>query len=356
MSEFYKEFLLEDLRRPEAHSTRNVFLAAFGKHPGWDDHIEDLGLETPSLVAARKLLYVEGLGGQIDSGAWEKLEPSQQIPVFKHTFVWLRGPHFLVGRMWSSSDGKGRTRYPMIVCAQAAGVSLDWFLDLVLPGLERVEQACLLTAVASEVRTTLSRACTELRDAVFHSSTNINPPMVTPEALARFLAHPDLGPQQEGWLRVLYQMDGQMAAFRTGRFDPRGDVQATRAQGIRVPACGESPAQTLVLWARFFLAQFDPGAPLLLLLPMEERWLDCIVGEPASHDFFCLRASPKAVPLASEVPYNLDELFRERARQRLEAFRTGVASGASVPPGGGPGAGRAESASPSRRFLRWLTG
>ena len=118
MSEFYKKFLLEDPRRLGTGSGRQVFLAAFGKHPGWDDHIsEDLGLETESLLMVKNLLYLQGIGGQIDRGEWDKLEPHQQVSGFKHIFVWQRGDQRIIGRMWSSSDGKGRTRYPMIVCA-----------------------------------------------------------------------------------------------------------------------------------------------------------------------------------------------------------------------------------------------
>ena len=84
MSDFYKRFLMEDVPRATPGTTKQVFLGAFGKHPGWDDHVEDLGLETGSLVEAKKLFYVQGIGGEIDAGAWEKLDDSQRLPAFKH--------------------------------------------------------------------------------------------------------------------------------------------------------------------------------------------------------------------------------------------------------------------------------
>ena len=56
MSDFYKKFLLEDVRKLGTSSARQIFLGAFGKHPGWDDHVEDLGLETESLIYAKTLL------------------------------------------------------------------------------------------------------------------------------------------------------------------------------------------------------------------------------------------------------------------------------------------------------------
>src|SRR5438874_1572363 len=101
-----------------------VHVAAFGKHPGWDDHIEEIGLDSAQLVNAKRVLYTECIGGNIDSGVWEKLDSDKQIP-FKHTFYWRTGEPgagLLVGKMWASRDGKGRTKYPMIVCAQVEGV------------------------------------------------------------------------------------------------------------------------------------------------------------------------------------------------------------------------------------------
>src|SRR5690349_1693756 len=163
MSDFYKRFLTEDLRAAGTGSGRALFLGAFGKHPGWDDHIEDIGLESEGLIAAKRLLYVQGIGGQIDSGAWEKLDPSHQLAAFKHLFLWIRGGQFLLGRLWSSSDGKGRTRYPMIVAAHVAGARLTASAELIFPRLEEIETACVLSRSASDVRQAVDRARAELR-------------------------------------------------------------------------------------------------------------------------------------------------------------------------------------------------
>ena len=42
-----------------------VRVAAFGKHPAWNDHVEDIGLESEPLVDLRRNLYVEGIGGGV---------------------------------------------------------------------------------------------------------------------------------------------------------------------------------------------------------------------------------------------------------------------------------------------------
>lgn len=36
-----------------------LFLAVFGKHPGWDDHIDDLGIETKRLAEVKRVMYFE---------------------------------------------------------------------------------------------------------------------------------------------------------------------------------------------------------------------------------------------------------------------------------------------------------
>src|SRR5438477_458719 len=97
-----------------------VYLATFGKHPGWNDHIDDLGLDTDDLVNAKRLLYMQGINQNIDAASWENLEPGKRIDSFRHDFLWHMpagvggdAECLIAGRMWSSVDGKGRDKYPM---------------------------------------------------------------------------------------------------------------------------------------------------------------------------------------------------------------------------------------------------
>src|SRR4051812_30138038 len=78
-------------------------IAAFGKHPGRDDHVE-LGLDTQPLAEIRQSLYVQGVAGNIDSGAWEKLAPEERLPEFNHTLLHRAGRDVCVARLWSSTD------------------------------------------------------------------------------------------------------------------------------------------------------------------------------------------------------------------------------------------------------------
>ena len=60
-------------------SAPGVYLGAFGKHPGWDDHVDDMGLETPLLLWAKRLLYTDGIAGNIDKGEWDRLPPADRL-------------------------------------------------------------------------------------------------------------------------------------------------------------------------------------------------------------------------------------------------------------------------------------
>ncbi|HMJ64571.1 MAG TPA: SUMF1/EgtB/PvdO family nonheme iron enzyme [Candidatus Binatia bacterium] len=359
MSEFYRKFLSEDVRKMGAPSGRQIFLAAFGKHPGWDDHVEDLGLESESLVVAKTLLYVQGIGGQIDSGAWEKLEAAQQLPAFKHAFLWQRGGQLIIGRMWSSSDGKGRKRYPMIVCAHCVGMPIEAALDQVLPRLEQIEQRCLSTNFASDVRAALDRHRSELRAAIASFDT-ATVPALTSAVLGEFVNHSALGPDKEGWFRILYQMQSQMASFAIGRFSIKGDLTGLRPQQVRLPACAHSAGQALLLWSKFFQSQLDPAVPLLYAFPFDEGWIDVTAGEPTPQEIFSLRASPKSMPLVSEVPYNLEPAFREKARAQVAAFAGETAMKArptaATPGGAGSVEPTTRSAGSRPKLLRWLGG
>jgi Sulfatase-modifying factor enzyme 1 len=340
MSQFYKRFLTEEAARLSPGADRFIGLGAFGKHPGWDDHVEDLGLETETLTLAKRVLYIQGVGGQIDTGAWEKLDPANRLEGFNHVFVWQRSRQFLVGRMWSSKDGKGRARYPMVLCAQCIGVSLAWGLERVLGQLQELEQACKAASSAAEVRSLLASAQGRLRGALpgAEGETQFTPSLS--ESLKRFVNERVFGPDLQGWFRILYQLENQMSAFGPENFNPKGDFSALRAQQVRVPAGAASPDGALQNWRRFFSARIERSVPLLLLLSPGEGWVDAILGEPSTQEFFCLRAKPAVLPLVTEVPYELTETFKTRARALLADFQSGkpvVASAAEAASASGSG-------------------
>src|SRR6201998_2285274 len=99
MNRFLKIFLRDRL-------DQSIQLAGFGKHPAWDDHIDDLGLTTETLVITRRILYSEGIASQLASGAWPQLEETGQAIEFDHRFVWSREAQSVIGGIWACAPGK----------------------------------------------------------------------------------------------------------------------------------------------------------------------------------------------------------------------------------------------------------
>jgi hypothetical protein len=44
---------------------------------------------------------------------------------------------------------------------------------------------------------------------------------------------------------------------------------------------------------------------------VDSPWVDVIMGEPAGAEFFCLRATPKSLPAAFEIPYQVTPALAE---------------------------------------------
>lgn len=300
-----------------------VYLAAFGKHRGWDDHIEDLGLETEPLIHTKRTLYVEGISGNVDSGAWDKLSDAQRLDGFDHLFLWRTASDVVVGRMWSSMDGKGRTRYPMVVCAHCPGLALPWILKQVLPRLEEIEALCVNAALASTVRSVVANARGELRQLTQQTERSTDNPDISGGTLAVLADHPEMGKDHVGLLRILYRIEQGMPARDASSDDTTARV-VPGSLHLRVPACADSPASSIWLWLSFLLGELDRSNPMVLALPQGESWVDILVGEPTAKDLFCIRASLKTIPPTTDIPYTLDPEFMERVKRRIASSKAQI--------------------------------
>jgi hypothetical protein len=189
----------------------------------------------------------------------------------------------------------------------------------VLPRLAELEQACRAVKTAGEIRALLDRARSALRGTLSQAGPNAAPAAPAPDALRHFVEDKVFGPNQQGWQRIIYDLQNRMAAFTAAKFDPK-DATAW-AQHTRVPVAAGSPEQALLLWNEFFATRIDRQVPTLFIRALDQPWLDVICGEPSSAEFFCLRALPDALPMATDVPYDLDEAFKSRARRILADFQ-----------------------------------
>jgi hypothetical protein len=312
--------------RPNRHDkpSEKVFVAAFGKHPGWDDHIEDIGLETDVLITVKRTLYVQGIGGNIDSGNWSKLQENQQIEDFNHVFVWCMGQDIIVGRLWSSCDGKGRTSYPMVVCVQCCQLSLEWIFENILPGLEKIEKTCVATTSPADVRITIENARNEFRQLAQQCSPFADLFTMYPDALMKIADCFESGENREGLLRILYHIEREVERYIHDTADSRKTKAINiRPALLRVPKSPPPMLEGTLWWISFLLIKLGVNTPLLLLMPQKNTWIDIIIGEPAVAQLYCLRAPLEGVPLTSSVPYNMDSEFINWANKLIDDSGSG---------------------------------
>lgn len=208
----------------------------------------------------------------------------------------------LAGRMWSSLDGKGRGKYPMVACAQLVGFPRRFAAQVVFPFLARLQEKCEATKDAQAIRELIASQREELRA---HLQNPLAPGALTGQRLVAAATHPDMHPNHVGFNRIVYQFARSMTGFR-------GTTRSgfsNRAEQLRLPSCGMSPPDALVFWLRFALTLVDPANLLMLLAPdLRGRapWVDLIAGEPSPAQLFCIKAGTKALPLTSDIPYTLD--------------------------------------------------
>ncbi len=303
-----------------------VYVAAFGKHPGWDDHIEEIGLDTELLVNAKRVLYTECIGGCIDAGDWEKLE-GKAIP-FAHNFYWRSPAGLLVGRMWASRDGKGRTKYPMVVCAMVDDAPTGWAITQILPRLAAVEDKCGQTLSAEMVRLAIGEFLESLKAAAASMPRSSDLQEASGPLLSRLLQSPVLTrDNRQGMVRVLYEMGRELLEFRpTGMtaIKPRTFVPA--CQHLRVPKGLDAPGEGARAWMALLDQEITHSAPVLVLEPQGQRFLDIIVGEPKAKSFVCARSGEDAIALTSDVPYSMDLTDVKSAESKIDAWIQGRAS------------------------------
>ncbi|MHC4692676.1 MAG: hypothetical protein ACYS67_08035 [Planctomycetota bacterium] len=296
-------------------ASKRVFIAAFGKHPGWDDHIDDIGLETDVLVTVKRILYIQGIGSNIDSGSWDKLEEDQRLEKFQHVFMWCLNGDVVVGRLWSSQDGKGRSSYPMVVCVQCSKLPLQWILTNIIPRLEEIEQACKDTTSADDVHRIIEDARNQIRQLVSQGCEPARKNKIKcSQVLSKLAELSELGPDRQGLHRVLYHIDREIIHAGSGG----GKGGKLRPALIRLPGSAPYEQEKVLLWINFLLAKFGSKTHILVIIPLSDPWIDIVIGEPQGLHLFCLRASVSVVPLTSSIPYRLDSEFLAQTNQLID--------------------------------------
>jgi hypothetical protein len=294
---------------PSAH------VCAFGKHPGWNDHIDDLGLDSEPLVAAKQYLYVHGIGGVIDSGKWENPPADEEVIGFRHVFLWRDATNAIFGKLWDSRDGKNRTKYPMVVCVHLSNRAAPG-IPAVAPLLDELEASCKKTASAEDVQSLISGA--RARAAVLLDS-----PSIVPLNRAQFAEQIGLPPNAEPTLRLAYAAESYLGWMRNGptaAIDMKLGQSKMQPQHIRVPSDPNRPVESIQFWQSYFQSILPDAVPQFYLAALDAPWLDLIAGPLTARHLPCIRSGAKSVPPAHTIPFELSDADRETARKRWATF------------------------------------
>ncbi len=289
-----------------------LYLAAFGKHPGWNDHLDDIGLETDLLIHLKRSLYSQGIGNTIGSGEWEKLDQEKRSSGFDHAFLWRFQDAFILGRIWASRDGKGRSNYPMILACQVNRAFTPEALPDILAQLDELKECCTKTSDAGEVIAAVHKAQDHLREKFSVHSDGQSAEQDTRIQI------PDWS--QESWQRLFHHLDSVAVPLLTKDNDSQSTHGASRH--LRIPSPAISTAESLRTWETFFSCQLGDELPLMLFVPQNDPWLDILLGLPGDRDFFCLRANDAAIPPVTEIPYTCSEEMAARTNLLVTSFRT----------------------------------
>jgi hypothetical protein len=298
MSRFLKVFLRVPL-------TAGVEVAGFGKHPAWDDHIDDIGLKTETLVLAKQLLYSEGITTQLASGAWDQLEKSGNAIEFDHRFVWGRDQQAIVGAIWASADRKGRTRFPLVVCAQIASQG-PRAIDLLFDSIERLGALCRAAKNQEDIRDAFRRAKWEFSGANLPGPSDNRSSEMT----------------DAGQISILSSLVTLSAGLKNRR--PR-DAAKTSGSHFRLSAISSKAKENLNFWSTYLTTQhIGSNPPYVIIASNGKGWIDLIIGEPVENDFYCLRAHESALPVTStEIEAKQLRKLESEAKEYLQTYQFG---------------------------------
>jgi hypothetical protein len=319
---------MSDILQPFAHGGGRgaggvhprLTLAAFGRHPGWADQMPAFGIETQTLAFLKQALYDNGVRIQNESGAWDQLEENKRLEGFDHLLLWLRHGHVVLGEFWSSTDGKGRANYPMVICVDTEGMTPMFVWDRVGAGLDRLRNSCKAATRADEVVSQCRAAQEQLRMLAAEPETTSAETSPTLEARRQFLERHQFGSDKDGLLRVLHELAVFSARPAYPSHTETGFVARVPSRHLRLPLTTDTHSQGLLLWAAFLRCAVPETTPLLLISRRGAPWLDIIVSDPVAGDFFCLQASLSALPPTTNMPCELSTSLKAHYEQAEAKF------------------------------------
>lgn len=293
------------------HSGSRFLLAVFGKHPAWSDHIDDIGVDTPSLAEFKRRLYTEGIRINLDAGNWERLPEDRKLASWNHR-LFITGPKgMLLARLWATSDGRGRRAYPMVSAIHLPTTRPPENLGPLFDVLEEVRTGCMNAETQDEVRQTARQGKTALQYAVTRLSPlpPDGPAVSQREAFISLHGHEELH-------RVLHLMSSDLTDYAPGTKRSL-DLPPKR---FRVGLFSGDPESQLLSWHSFFKPHLRPDILWTAAHPIDEPWADIVIGEMDTSCVYSLRTNSLEDPVISSIPFSIPPEKSEIFSKTLTSF------------------------------------
>ena len=288
------------------HSRMN--LALFGKHPCWNDHMEDFGLVTPSLIEFKKRLYYEGISGCLDSGVWRQLPSDRRIETFDHELVWTGETGVIFATIWHSSDAGGRASYPMVAAAHFLTSQLPASLDPVFSALQEIKSLCQ-SATEKESLRTVQQNGTGLLIQAARSLVPLTTENWPSDERANFINHPGFSENATGFSRFFYALSEYQNLH----------PQSRESFCYRVHD-GGAESESLLCWQVIVRSQLNSATTLLTVRCRTADYVDVMSGAFPSEEFSRLKSNANEVPLVTDIPYSVPEQLVEQSKMVIESF------------------------------------
>ncbi len=286
-------------------------VTAFGKHPGWADHIDDIPMQTAELKLARELLYAHGIRRVIDRGGWAELPAEKRLSGFDHWFLWSLEGVAIVGRMLRSTDASGRSAYPFVVCAQVPAANARWIVSAGGPILERLASKCQASVGSEQVIQAVAEAHEQLASMSHNADQSPRETTRTADAMQ------GENPGSTGVYRILYQLEREMRAYGAAGGSSGSEKIDPSPRHIRLPGRGGWALEELAHWVGFMQEHLALGVPILAICPEDASWCDAIVGGLDDGSLVPMMMNAAGMRPASETAYELEDEFVARADEAI---------------------------------------
>ena len=292
---------------------RRAFFGLFGKHRAWADHMDDLGMESPTLMSFKRSLYLDGIRKVIDSGFWKELPEEDKIPAWGHRMFVHGKDGLLLAQIWESKDQRGRREYPLVAAIHIGTGQLPASLDPLWSIFDEIRSMAESAETQEEVR----EISVHIPSLIESSMRQIHP--MGEEGLdfhqrGQFLSSPVMGEQEIGLCRFLYRVSVDLKDFLPGR------PYSNEARTFRLPIAEDMGTGSLLAYLNLLRTQIGRSYPVVLCQTMEDGHLDLTVGEMSERYVAELKCSRKKVALVTDVNFNIPDDISNRIRDVIGTF------------------------------------